>query len=259
MPRESVLLKICHLYPDLLNLYGDRGNVMAFVKRCQWRGIGVEVLAVGLGDEINLKEVDFLFLGGGSDREQSLIARDLVRRREHLWEAIEDGLVVLAICGGYQLLGRYYRGVDGRIIPGLDLLDFYTEAGTKRLIGNIAVEVVIEGEPVKVTGFENHAGRTFLGKIEPFGRVLAGHGNNGRDGTEGARYKNVFCSYLHGPLLPKNPRLTDYLISLALKRRGLPAELVSLDDSLEAAANEVMLRRLLGQKRGVLKSKMAMR
>ncbi|WP_211230009.1 type 1 glutamine amidotransferase [Desulfovirgula thermocuniculi] len=241
-----MLLKVCHLYPDLLNLYGDRGNVMAFVRRCRWRGIGVEVVAVDLGDEVDFREMDFLFLGGGSDREQGLMARDLVRRRECLREAIEDGLVVLAICGGYQLLGRYYRSADGRTIPGLDLLDFYTEAGASRLIGNVAVEVVIEGERVKVTGFENHAGRTYLGRIAPFGRVLAGHGNNGRDGTEGARYKNVFCSYLHGPLLPKNPRLTDHLISLALRRRGLPAELTPLDDGLEAAASEVMLRRLLG-------------
>lgn len=246
MLKESVLLRVCHLYPELLNLYGDRGNVTAFIRRCQWRNIEVEVVTVDLGDEVDFREMDFLFLGGGSDREQGLMARDLLRQRERLREAIEEGLVVLAICGGYQLLGRYYRDAAGRIIPGLDLLDFYTEAGTSRLIGNIAVEVAIEGERVRVVGFENHAGRTYLGRIEPFGRVLAGYGNNGRDGTEGARYKNVFCSYLHGPLLPKNPRLTDYLISLALRRRGLPAKLAPLDDSLEAAASRVMLRRLLG-------------
>ncbi|MBE3588005.1 MAG: glutamine amidotransferase [Thermoanaerobacteraceae bacterium] len=233
------------MYPDLLNLYGDRGNVLAFVRRCQWRGIAVEVHRINLGDAIDFREMDFLFLGGGSDREQNLMAADLEKRREQLGEAVEDGLVVLAICGGYQLLGRYYRTLEGRVIPGLGLLDFYTEAGRKRLTGNVAVEVAVGGEKVRVTGFENHAGQTFLGQIAPLGRVLAGYGNNGRDGTEGARYKNVFCSYLHGPLLPKNPRLTDHLIALALSRRGLPADLTPLDDRLETVAGEVMLRRLL--------------
>ncbi len=239
-------MKVCHLYPELLNLYGDRGNVMAFARRCRWRGLGVEVQPVNPGDPVDFREVDFLFLGGGSDREQNLIARDLEKRRDLLQAAVEDGLVVLAICGGYQLLGRYYRTLEGRVIPGLGLLDLYTEAGRKRMIGNVVIELQIEGEPVRVVGFENHAGRTFLGpQVSPLGRVLVGCGNNGEDGTEGARYRNVFCSYLHGPLLPKNPRLVDYLISLALARRGLPADLASLDDSLENAAAEVMLRRLL--------------
>jgi hypothetical protein len=219
---------------------------MAFARRCRWRGLGVEVLPVNPGDPVDFREVDFLFLGGGSDREQNLIARDLEKRRDLLQAAVEDGLVVLAICGGYQLLGRYYRTLEGRVIPGLGLLDLYTEAGRKRMIGNVVIELEIEGEPVRVVGFENHAGRTFLGpQVSPLGRVLVGCGNNGEDGTEGARYRNVFCSYLHGPLLPKNPRLVDYLISLALARRGLPADLASLDDSLENAAAEVMLRRLL--------------
>jgi hypothetical protein len=245
MQKGKIMLKVCHLYPDLLNLYGDRGNVMAYVRRCQWRGMEVEVYRINLGDPVDFQEMDFLFLGGGSDREQNLMARDLEKRRELLQAAVEDGLVVLAICGGYQLLGRYYRTLEGQVIPGLGLLDFYTEAGRKRMIGNVAVELEIEGEPVRVTGFENHAGRTFLGQISPLGRVLVGYGNNGEDGTEGARYKNVFCSYLHGPLLPKNPRLVDHLISLALKRRGLPAELAPLDDRLERAAAEIMLKRLL--------------
>ncbi|MBE3586654.1 type 1 glutamine amidotransferase [Desulfofundulus thermocisternus] len=240
------MLKVCHLYPELLNLYGDRGNVMAFARRCRWRGLGVEVLPVNPGDPVDFREMDFLFLGGGSDREQNLIARDLEKRRDLLQAAVEDGLVVLAICGGYQLLGRYYRTLEGRVIPGLGLLDLYTEAGRKRMIGNVVIELQIEGEPVRVVGFENHAGRTFLGpQVSPLGRVLVGCGNNGEDGTEGARYSNVFCSYLHGPLLPKNPRLVDYLISLALARRGLPADLAPLDDSLENAAAEIMLRRLL--------------
>ncbi|MEW6423712.1 MAG: glutamine amidotransferase [Bacillota bacterium] len=238
------MLHICHLYPDLLNLYGDRGNVLAFAARCRWRGIPVTIHRVHQGEQVNLARMDFLFLGGGSDREQNLMTKDLSKRIAALREAIEDGLVVLAICGGYQLLGHYYRTREGQIIPGLGLLDFYTEAGPRRLIGNIAVELTLNGKVFKVTGFENHAGRTYLGKAAPLGRVLAGYGNNGEDGLEGARYKNVFCSYLHGPLLPKNPPLTDYLIATALKRRGLPFLLDPLDDRLEEAANQVMLRRL---------------
>ncbi|MBC7106122.1 MAG: glutamine amidotransferase, partial [Firmicutes bacterium] len=225
-------------------LYGDRGNVLAFVARCRWRGIPVRVLEVGLGDPVDFGEVDFVFLGGGSDREQDIMARDLLARRDDLAAAVEEGLVVLAICGGYQLLGRYYRAADGPLIPGLGLLDFHTRAGKKRLIGNVAVEVDLDGWRVTLYGFENHAGRTYLGDLAPLGRVLVGHGNNGEDGTEGARYKNVFCSYLHGPLLPKNPALTDHLIRLALRRRGLPEELEPLDDTLEREAVRVMLRRL---------------
>ena len=238
-------LNVCHLYPDLLNLYGDRGNVIAFKQRCSWRGININLFEVNPGEKINFKEMDFLFLGGGSDREQALIAADLTQRTRDLKEAIEDGLVVLAICGGYQLLGKYYRTLDGKIIPGLELLDFYTEAGTKRFTGNIVIEVMLEDNIIQVVGFENHAGRTFLGQIYPLGRVLSGYGNNGKDNKEGARYKNVFCSYLHGPLLPKNPMLADYLIATALKRRVQPNKLDFLDDSLELAAQKIILKRLL--------------
>lgn len=245
------MLTVCHLYPDLLNLYGDRGNIIAFVRRARWRNIPVRVLEVKLGEPVDFREVDFLFLGGGSDREQSLIAADLRRRKDELAAAIEAGLVVLAICGGYQLLGRYYRTLDGVEIPGLGILDFYTQAGGKRLIGNIAIEVELDGKKVQACGFENHSGQTYLGKISPLGRVLRGYGNNGRDGWEGARYKNVFCSYLHGPLLPKNPVLCDYLFRLALRRRGLDTFLAPLDDSLENRANEVMLRRLGVKRLGV--------
>jgi hypothetical protein len=238
-------LNVCHLYPDLLNLYGDRGNVMAFKQRCSWRGININLFEVNLGEQINFKEMDFLFLGGGSDREQNLIAADLTQRTRDLKEAIEDGLVVLAICGGYQLLGKYYRTLDGKIISGLELLDFYTEAGLKRFTGNIVIEVILEDNIIQVVGFENHAGRTFLGQIYPLGRVLSGYGNNGKDNKEGVRYKNVFCSYLHGPLLPKNPMLADYLIATALKRRGQSYKLDFLNDSLELAAQKSMLKRLL--------------
>ncbi|BAF59829.1 MAG: glutamine amidotransferase [Pelotomaculum sp.] len=238
------MISVCHLYPDLLDLYGDRGNVVAFKMRCQWRNIPVTVRQVSLGDKIDFKEYDFVFLGGGSDREQNLIAADLMNRRDEFKEAVEDGLVVLAICGGYQLLGKYYLAPGGKEISGLGMLDLYTRAGDRRLVGNAAVEVELDGKRLKVIGFENHSGQTFLGEVSPFGKVLSGYGNNGLDGTEGARYKNVFCSYLHGPLLPKNAGLTDYLISLALRRRGCNRELTPLDDSFEDRARDVMLARL---------------
>ncbi|CCO09475.1 type 1 glutamine amidotransferase [Desulforamulus hydrothermalis] len=239
------MLKVCHLYPDLLNLYGDRGNVIAFVQRCRWRGIPVEVLEINVGQPVNFNEIDFLFLGGGSDREQSLMSADLIKRKEALQEAVADGLVVLAICGGYQMLGQYYLTHQGQKIPGLGILDLYTKAGRQRMIGNVVIEVNINGEPVQVVGFENHSGQTFVGNLEPLGKVLAGFGNNGQDGLEGVRYQNVFGTYLHGPLLPKNYRLTDYFISLALQRRGLPAELTALDNRLEEAAVQAMVSRLL--------------
>ncbi|MTI86276.1 MAG: glutamine amidotransferase [Firmicutes bacterium] len=238
------MLKVCHLYPDLLNLYGDRGNVMAFSRRCSWRHIPVQVYQANLGDKLNFENFDFLFIGGGSDREQTLLAADLTRQVDSLKRAIEDGLVVLAICGGYQLLGQYYQMPDGRKIPGLGILDLYTHSGSKRLIGNVAVEMELAGKKVKVTGFENHGGKTFLNGVEPLGQVLAGNGNNGTDHQEGARYKNAFCSYLHGPLLPKNPALTDHMISLALERKGMDSTIVPLDDSFEEQANGEMLERL---------------
>jgi len=238
------MLNICHMYPDVLNLYGDRGNVLAFSARCRWRNIPVTIHNLHLGEKIDFTKMDFLFLGGGSDREQNLMTGDLTNRTDNLREAIEDGLVVLAICGGYQLLGHYYRTKDGQNIPCLGLLDFYTEAKQGRLLGNIATEVKLEDVSFMVTGFENHSGRTYLGQIAPLGRILAGHGNNGEDGLEGARYKNVFCSYLHGPLLPKNPGLADHLIQTSLKRRGFPHILEPLDDSMEIAANNTMLNRL---------------
>ncbi|WP_027363841.1 type 1 glutamine amidotransferase [Desulfotruncus alcoholivorax] len=239
-------MTVCHLYPDLLNLYGDRGNVLAFVQRCRWRGWQVEVMEVNLGDPVNFADVDFLFIGGGSDREQNLIAADMGKRVENLNRAIENKLVVLAICGGYQLLGKYYRTPEGKEIPGLGLLDIYTVAGDTRLIGNVAVEAELDSKKTMLVGFENHGGKTFINDTMPLGKVVSGNGNNGVDGTEGARYKNVFCSYLHGPLLPKNPALTDYLISLALERRGYDLELTELDDSFEESANKAMVKRLIG-------------
>jgi CobQ-like glutamine amidotransferase family enzyme len=213
--------------------------------RCLWRDLEVVIHQVNIGDNVDFSRMDLIFLGGGSDREQNLMAADLAEKSGGLEAAIEDGVPVLAICGGYQLLGKYYRTIAGEVIPGLGLLDLYTEGGEARLIGNVAVEVELGGERRRITGFENHSGRTYLGKLEALGNVLSGHGNNGRDGMEGARYKNVICSYLHGPLLPKNPFLTDYLIACALKRKwDIP--LTPLDDRIETSANGVMLKRLLG-------------
>lgn len=242
------MLTVCHLYPDLLNLYGDRGNVLAFMRRCSWRGLPVQVKEVNLGQPVEFAEYDFLFIGGGSEREQALIATDLINRVDALRMAVDKGLVVLAICGGYQLLGRYYRTPEGNEIPGLNLLDFYTEAGEQRLIGNVVIEAELAGKKTKIVGFENHGGKTFLNGLKPLGSVLFGHGNNGQDGLEGARYKNVFCSYLHGPLLPKNPALTDYLIALALARKGCATQLAILDDEIETKANQTMVERLLSKK-----------
>jgi hypothetical protein len=238
------MIKICHLYPDLLNLYGDRGNVIAFQQRCRWRNIPVEVHEVSIGEALYFEQYDFVFLGGGSDREQNLIAADLMRWREELKDAVEKGLVLLAICGGYQLLGKYYLTRAGENMPGLDILDFHTRAGDRRLVGNVAIETSLGGEPVRLTGFENHSGQTYLGNIRPLGKVLSGKGNNGKDGREGVLYKNVFGSYLHGPLLPKNARLTDHLISLVLKRKGRQDTLKPLDNTFEDRACAVMLRRM---------------
>ena len=239
------MITVCHMYPDLLNLYGDRGNVIAFLKRCMWRNIPVNLVEVGIGESIDFEKIDFLFLGGGSDTEQNLIARDLMKRKKLLSQAVENGLVVLAICGGYQLLGRYYRTLDGKEIPGLSIMNHYTVAGKNRLTGNVAIEIELDGKKHKIVGFENHAGRTFLDGVKPLGKILSGFGNNAKDGTEGAVYKNVFCSYLHGPVLPKNPELTDHLIKLALKRRGIQQELLPLNDQFEKQAKEYILSKLL--------------
>ena len=238
------MLTIGHLYPELLNLYGDRGNIITLVRRCEWRGLPVQVREVTMGESIDFSKLDILFLGGGSDREQNIITGDLEHRAPELNRAIEGGLVTLAICGGYQLLGKFYRTLDGREIPGLGLIDFHTIAGTRRLVGNIAIEIQFVGKSIAVVGFENHSGQTFIGKLNSLGRVLRGYGNNGADGGEGLRYRNVFGTYLHGPLLPKNPELADHLIQLALKRQGVSDDLKPLDDAFERMANAAMFKRL---------------
>ena len=246
-------LNICHLYPDLLDLYGDRGNILTLAARCQWRGIEPVIQQASLDEDLDFREMDILFLGGGSDREQGLLVQDLMRRENELRCAIENGLVVLSICGGYQMLGKYYQMAGGEKIQGLGILDVWTIAGAKRLIGNVVVELDervlnVNSKFRTLVGFENHSGKTYLGEgVMPLGKVLFGNGNNSEDNEEGVRYRNVFGTYLHGPLLPKNPHFADLLLELAILRRGSDTRLVRLDDRLEELAHEAMVKRLLKQ------------
>ncbi len=249
-------IRICHLYPDLLNLYGDRGNIIALVRRAEWRGIRVTVTSLGLGDAADFEAVDLAFIGGGQDREQSLVAEDFARGKgEALAAAVEEGMPLLAVCGGYQLLGLYYRTAGGEEMPGVGLFDLWTEAGSRRLIGNVVVETDLCGGRCTLVGFENHSGRTFLGSgCRPLGRVLVGAGNNGEDGLEGAVYRNAVGTYLHGSLLPKNPRLADWLLARALERRygpGAAAALTPLDDAVEERAHLAAIRRARATRRRV--------
>lgn len=197
-------ITIGHLYPDLLNLYGDRGNIQCMRKRCQWRGIDAETIEYQLEDRIDFSALDIVLLGGGSDREQMLVCDRLRSIQKDFRDYVEDNGVVIAVCGGYQLLGHYYNTDDGRI-EGLSLVDLYTEQGSPRLIDNIVLEN--DKFSLPIVGFENHGGRTYIGDNEPFGKVLYGSGNNGEDKAEGVLYKNVVGTYLHGPLLPKNPHI----------------------------------------------------
>jgi len=217
-------LRLLALYPDQMNIYADRGNILFLRRRCEWRGIGFEYVASGSGESFDPAAHDLVYIGGGQDRDQRMVARDMLStKRDALAAAVEDGAVVLAVCGGYQLLGHSYQLGDERI-PGLGLADLETvrEPGP-RLIGNVAIEVDLGGGPRVVAGFENHGGRTDLGEgAEPLGRVVKGFGNNGEDGQEGVRRLNMFGTYLHGPLLPKNAWLADRLIQLALARLGSP-------------------------------------
>ena len=237
-------LNICHLYPDILNLYGDRGNILCMKKRLEWRGIGVTVTGVSIGQALEAAAYDLLFVGGGQDFEQEVLLSDLAGGKTgELKAAIEDGLPVLAICGGYQMLGQYYKTWDGAQCDFTGALDLYTIGSKERMIGNYMF--TCEELGCEVVGFENHSGKTYLGSgVKPMGRVLAGFGNNGEDGTEGARYQNVFGTYSHGCLLPKNPKLADHILRVALERKYGEAELVPLDDSLETAAHDYMKKRL---------------
>jgi lipid II isoglutaminyl synthase (glutamine-hydrolysing) len=233
-------LRLLALYPQQMNIYADRGNIVFLRRRCEWRGIGFSYAAAGPGDRVDAGAHDLIYIGGGQDRDQRMVAADLVKsKREALASAVGDGAVLLAVCGGYQLLGHSYQLGEERI-PGLGLADLETvrEPGP-RLIGNVAIEADLGDGPRLIAGFENHGGRTYLGEgARPLGRVVKGFGNNGRDDFEGVRHGNLFGTYLHGPLLPKNAWLADRLIGLALARReGTEPELASLDDSFEAAAH----------------------
>jgi CobQ-like glutamine amidotransferase family enzyme len=230
-------LRICALYPDLMNIYADRGNLLLLEQRCAWRGIGFSVHPSGLGEPLDPDGADIYYIGGGQDRDQKLCALDLAEvKREGLHGAAARGAVVLGVCGGYQLLGHSYQLGD-ELLPGVGLVDLRTvRSDEPRLIGNVAIEVELDpGERRVLAGFENHGGRTELGaQAVPLGRVLRGHGNNGRDGHEGVRAGNVIGTYLHGPLLPKNAWFADWLIRTALSLEG---ELGELDDTLEQAAH----------------------
>ncbi len=240
-------LRFCHLYPDLLNLYGDRGNLLTLAHRAQWRNIAVRIEESPLGEPVRPGAHDLYFVGGGEDRQQRLAAADLrAVKGPALQEAAASRAVVLAVCGGYQLLGHYYRPSDGDDLVGLGLLDLTTEhpgPAARRLIGNIVIRSPHLGGATLV-GFENHGGRTRLGpRASALGRVVVGFGNNGEDHTEGAVGGTVYGTYLHGPLLPKNPRFADHLIALALHRRYGAVDLAPLDDVLETRAHDAALAR----------------
>ena len=235
-------IKILHLYPDLLNLYGDKGNIECMRSRLMWRGIDAEVVTYTCEDTgFDLSDIDIVFIGGGSDREQKIVCSRLLEHKDALKSYVEDGGSLVAVCGGYQLLGKYYKLQD-ETIEGLGLLDIYTEQGKKRLIGNIVLEADFIDE--KIVGFENHGGRTYIGEHTPLGRVAYGYGNDEKSGAEGVIYKNIVATYLHGPLLPKNPALCDYILTNAVKRKNPGFEGLSpLDDTLEKTANEYIVNR----------------
>lgn len=268
-------IRLVYLYGDLMNLYGDRGNIIALQRRSEWRGIELEVEEVSLGDRVDPHTSDLFFFGGGQDREQEVVSRDLLRRNgAAVREAVDTGAALLAVCGGFQLLGQFFRTGEGVEIPGVGLFDAWTVAGPTRSVGNVIAEANLDGEVRPLVGFENHSGRTYIGDAgprdrapepstpaaelaaqgarpatEPLARVIFGHGNNGEDRTEGARFRNAIGTYLHGPVLPKNPWLADWLLLAALRRRvGPAATLAPLDDAQELATHQAVVRHV--QRRG---------
>jgi CobQ-like glutamine amidotransferase family enzyme len=240
-PAPAIELRLLALYPEQMNIYADRGNILFLQRRCEWRGIGFSYAAAGPGEGFDPGDHDLIYIGGGQDRDQELVAEDMLRgKREALASAVDDGAVLLAVCGGYQLLGHSYQ-LGERTIAGLGLADLETVRHEgPRLIGNVSIEADLGDGPEVLAGFENHGGRTHLGEgAEPLGRVLHGHGNNGSDGFEGIRRANMIGTYLHGPLLPKNAALADRITALAIERRtGTRPELEPLEDGLETAAHE---------------------
>ncbi len=237
----GMIIRIAHLYPDMLNLYGDRGNIIALTERMKARNIDVVTDQITMGKSFNSDDYDILFVGGGQDFEQDVLLDDLKKGKDiEIKRAIENSKVFLAICGGYQMLGKYYKTYDGKMLEYMGALDFYTEGKEERMIGNYAFKTK---EGIEVVGFENHSGRTYLGKnVEPLGKMIKGYGNNGEDGTEGVRYKNTFGTYSHGPVLPKNSQLADLLIAKAVENKYGKADLAPLDDTLEIKAQQQVMK-----------------
>ncbi len=235
-------ITIGHLFPDLLNLYGDRGNIAALCMRMNLRGIETEVKTYDINDGINFADLDIVFIGGGSDREQLLVCKRLLKIKSDISQYVENNGTLIAVCGGYQLLGHYYQ-LENEKIEGLDILDICTVQKSPRLIGNI----ILESDYISstVVGFENHGGRTYTGSHTPLGKVLFGHGNDGESGFEGVVYKNVIATYLHGPLLPKNPVLTDRIIKNAVLKKDSQFMLSDIDSTLENTAHNYILNRFL--------------
>jgi lipid II isoglutaminyl synthase (glutamine-hydrolysing) len=242
--RRKVVL--AHLFPDYLNIYADRGNMAVLERRAAWRGIEFDYRTIGLGEPVRAGEHDLLYVGGGQDREQALVAPDLAAKGEGLAEAVAAGAALLAVCGGYQLLGRFYRDRSGAELPGVGLFPLHTIAGERRMIGDVLLECDLEaGIRRSLAGFENHAGRTYLEEgASPLGRVVAGFGNNGEDGLEGCVVGRAVGTYLHGPLLPRNAWLADWLLGQALAHRlGEPPDLDALPDDFELEAHDVAAHR----------------
>jgi len=240
-------LRLGHLYPELMSTYGDRGNILTLLRRAEWRGLRLHVDGIGLGERPDPAAYDLYFFGGGQDREQAVVAADLVSHKgAALREAAEAGAVMLAVCGGYQLLGREFRTGSGAVLPGIGLLDAWTVAGERRNIGNVVVRCPWDAARRTLVGFENHSGKTYLGPgCAPLGLVAVGAGNNGEDRTEGAVYRDVYACYLHGSLLPKNAWFADHLLHRALVRRyGAGVPFPPLDDRLEEAAHQAILARV---------------
>jgi hypothetical protein len=238
-------INIAYLYPELLNIYGDRGNVFAFVNRCLWRNIEANITEISIGDIIDPDKYDFYFIGGGQDQQQIAVSQELQKQKFYFQKAAENKAVFLAICGGYQLLGHYYKPHKGEELRGISLMDAYTVAGNARYIGNVTIksDLPLSSEKTLV-GFENHSGLTWLqGETKPIGHVIVGNGNNGKDKKEGGYFRNVFGTYLHGSLLPKNPHFTDYLIKLSLERNYGEVELSSINDFIEWIAHKKAIRR----------------
>ena len=241
-------LRICWMYHDIMDLYGDKGNMMVLSKRCEDRGIKSVIDTLAIGEERDLSTYDLLFLGGGADKEQMMLIDDLLSRKDNIKEAMDQGTFVLLICGGYQLFGRYYISADLEKIEGLKFFDYYTETGTNgtRCIGNIAIECNLDGEHITAVGFENHGGQT-RNVSTPLGKVLHGYGNSFEGKQEGFYNGQVLATYMHGPLLPKNPKIADFVIYKSLKKRNpdiMLKDLSPLNDELEQKANEYMLERL---------------